>query len=513
MAGGMGSILSMASSALRTQQAVVAVHSNNIANAQTEGYTRQKALLSPLPSQFTPQGIFGTGVTLTNIQRVRDTLLDASFRGVSQQAATDVTRQDILSRVEEVMAEPTENGLAATLDRFYSAWGDLANSPTSLPAKGMVQQRGTQLVQSITGMDAKLQGLSDEVYKRINDQVTRVNDIANQIAALNGQIVPAESGGQTAGGLRDTRDQLIDELSQLAGTQVVPHADGSVGIVVADQTIVDTISAKQFNAANLVSGQVQVTIGASGEAVQKFGGSIGALLGLMNTEIATTRSHLDNVATALTHGVNQWHRTGWSAAGDAANLAGEDYDTSGTPAGLRGSRVDFFLSPSGTTPGATPLVKAHDLALDPFVAGDARYIAAGRAGWNGTAQVPAAGDNSIALAMAALRTTATTVDDTSAQLTDPPAQVALAQMSGKTTAEYWREVVSRVGADVARTASDATVSESLAGQAETRRQSVAGVSIDEELIGLMRAQQSYQAASRVISTVNEMMGDLLSMVR
>jgi flagellar hook-associated protein 1 len=512
MSGSFGGILSIARSALRAQQMAIEVAAQNVANAQTEGYTRARAVLNPLPPRFTPQGVLGTGVAVTDIERVRDRLLDDAFRGEAANASRHNARWEMLTRVEQLFAEPSDSGLGASLDRFADSWNDLSSSPTSAAAKQVVAQRGRQVAQWLNGADARLTQFQNESFTRLTEQVGRINTLLAQIGDLNGQIIPIEAGGGTAAPLRDQRDRMMDELAGMVGATALENADGSVNVIVAGQTMVDQGRSQAFNAPNLVSGTVRLTIGSSAEPVQVRTGSVAGLLSVYNTDLPGVRADLDAISTALVHGVNRWHRTGWTAAGDALSLAGETYAPT-VPAGERGSRVDFFASPAGTVPGAAPPVTARNIRLSAEVEANTNVIAAGRGGWDGTDVVPQPGDNSIALAIAAMRTSLTMPDDADPGVTDPPAQVDLPGLGGRSIGDFWRSSVTDLGLETSRVKSDRDAGEALQQQTDTRRQAVSGVSVDEELIALSRAQQAYQAAARVLSTVQELTADLLSIAR
>ncbi|MDX2185037.1 MAG: flagellar hook-associated protein FlgK [Gemmatimonadaceae bacterium] len=512
MSGTFGGIMSIATTALRAQQMAIEVAANNIANAQTEGYTRVRAELNPLPPRLTPQGALGTGVSVSQLVRVRSTLLDGAFRREHAFAAESEARADILGRIEEIFAEPSENGLAATLDRFADAWSDLANNPTSGAAREITRQRGQQVAAWLNGADARMVSIENETYLRATEATDRLNQLVKQIADLNHAIIPMEVGGGAGGPLNDQRDRAIDELSALAGAEILKNPDGSVNVVVAGQTLVDGGTYKTLNAPTLVGGELRLTIGSSNEALTIRTGSLKGILTLYNTDIANVRDQLDQVATAVVHGVNRWHRTGWSAAGDALNLPGEDYDPT-TPAALRGSRVDFFQSPPGTVPGATPTVTARDIRLSDEVLADVNVVSAGRAGWNGTAQVPQVGDNAIALAIAELRSGTVMIDDTDTGLTNPPATTNLPGMNGRSMADFWRAAVTDLGLVSSRVQAERQAGDTLRQQTDVRRQGVSGVSIDEELIAITRAQQAYQAAAKVLTLVQELTAELAGLVR
>ena len=150
------SILSVARSGLTAQQAAIETISHNIANAETEGYSRQRVTLSANVPQLFPYGNIGTGVGITNVERVRDALLDGSFRREAGSASFHGTSRDLLTAIEGVLGEPSPTGLAASMDAFWSAWSDLASDPTSSAARSVVQQRGSAVATMLNGFDQQL---------------------------------------------------------------------------------------------------------------------------------------------------------------------------------------------------------------------------------------------------------------------------------------------------------------------------------------------------------------------
>lgn len=505
-------VLSISRTALRAQQAALTVASQNIANAQTEGYSRARVRLAPTSLVTLPEGIVGTGVAILDIARVRDKLLDASHRREAMGAAAADARHAELTRLEPVMAEPSDTGLGAALDAFAGAWADLSTDPTSVPARQMVVQRGRQVAQWLNDADARIVGMQRDVLAQVTTGVERANALFRQVAALNGQIVALEAGGQTANTLRDERDRAVDEIATLTGVETHEQGDGSLSLVVGGQTMVDATRATQFSAPTLIGGSLQLTIGASGEPVAIRGGRIAGWQRVHNTDLPGVRGELDKIATGLVTTVNRWHRTGWTAAGQALGKTGATYDPAG-PAALRGSRVDFFQSPAGTAPGVAPTVLARDIRLSDDVVADVNVVAAGRAGWDGTAPVAQPGDNAIALALAALRSSSLMPDDTHPGVTDPPATIAASVLGGRSAGEAWRAAATGVGLAVADADAQRSASEALSQQTDERRKAVSGVSVDEELVAITQAQQAYQAAARVLSIAAELTRDLLAIAR
>src|SRR5690349_3916882 len=138
----LGSVLSIARGAMNAQQTIIQTAGHNIANVETPGFSRQRVeLATTTPVRF-EYGSVGTGVTITDISQARDVLLDSTYRAESGSASSSKLRQDLLGSVEEVLGEPSDTGLAAAMDAFWSSWSDLASQPTSAAARSVVQQRG-----------------------------------------------------------------------------------------------------------------------------------------------------------------------------------------------------------------------------------------------------------------------------------------------------------------------------------------------------------------------------------
>jgi flagellar hook-associated protein 1 FlgK len=455
----LGSTLAIASTALRTQQQAINAIAHNLANASTEGYSRQDPVLDAIPGLRTPVGVFGTGVRMVDIQRIRDPYLDAAYRREAGTLQENYVRSGLLGQVETILAEPGELGMGGAIDAFFSAWSALASDPSSTVARMSVKAEGERLSDTMGQMAANLDLLRLEAEDRLAADVRRVNEITGQIAELNRQIVAAEVEGHTAGGLRDTRDRAIDELSALIPVQVFDRENGSVGITTSGLALVDYTHQNVLELRNLGGTYGVGLIGHPG-LLPDEGGSVGGGLRVLNHDLVGIRAELDRLAEAIVTEVNALHQTGTNASGATG--------------------IDFF-DPTGIT--------AASLSLSSDVLADAEAISAGAPGPSGEYR---AGANDIALALASMR------DSDSALL-------------GTSYGEHFRQLASDVGFTV-RTASDAVeVHETLAEQAETRRTSYSGVSTDEELMRLIEFQTAYAAAARVVTTASEMMETLIRM--
>jgi flagellar hook-associated protein 1 FlgK len=470
----LGSVLSIARGAMNAQQTIIQTAGHNIANVETPGFSRQRVeLATATPVRF-EYGSVGTGVTITNISQARDVLLDSTYRAESGSASSSKLRQDLLGSVEEVLGEPSDTGLAAAMDAFWSSWSDLASQPTSAAARSVVQQRGGQVAALLNGFDTRLTDLARQTTVRVNSTVDRINSLSDQVAALNGRILSSEFDGTTAGDLRDQRNLALDELATLGDMRVTQNANGTVMVHLGNNALVDGTTARHVQTVTTKSGDIALQMTNGTEPLLPVGGSVQVMMDFMNRDLKDMRGQLDALASGLVTSVNALHNTGeLYPSGGAAPVAGGD-----------------FFDPTRTT--------AHDITLSASVAASAANIAAGAAAG---ANAAGPGNNEIALAMAQLR--------------DTPAQVTYVDASGRAQSgsftSYYNDVNSRLGTQVTNAASDAEIHSTLASQADTRRQSVSGVNLDEELTTLMRAQQAYAAAAKVISTANEMMKTLIDM--
>ena len=473
------SVLGTASLALQAQQALIETASNNIANANVGGYSRQVVNLQPNTPLYTPVGAVGTGVVVQSISRIRDTMLDTSFRTQTAQAGGYSTRGDILTSIGQIFGEPSDTGLSNAMDQFYASWGDLANNPTNGAAQSVVQQRGAAVASTLNQFSNNLDQLSFNTLSSATQQVNDINQYTSQIAAINKQIVAVEANGTTANDLRDLRDNAIDSLSKIVPVRVIDHDNGSDTVYIAGATVVDGSDSKTLSLQGSI-GSVSLQMDGRPFLTQAPGGSLGANLDALHTDIPNAKSQLDTLAAGIVNSVNAIHTTGWTAAGDA--LGGSNWNASTPPTG---SQVNFF-DPTKLTAGS--------ISLSTQVAANASYIAAGNV-------QGATGNNNIANQIAGLRNDTTTM-------------IKYGSTTETTSmSEFYRDLVTRVGVSTSDATSSATVYSTLAQQVDTQRQSNSGVSTDQELISLTKSQQAYAAAAKIITTADSMAQTLIDMIQ
>jgi len=421
--------LQTALSGLVAEQQAMDIAGNNVANANTEGYSRERTVMSPntpidIPalSPLTGQGAqLGTGVGVETYERVRNTYLDSQYRTQNTALSAASTQSEELQQAQAAFNEPSTSGIASQLSAFWSSWSSLANAPTSEAAKEAVVATGKQLAASLGQLSEQLQTIATqagEQYASLAGATGQVSDYANQIAQLNTQIKLAQQAGQQPNDMLDRRDLLLDKLSSLAHITVTQEADGT-----------DTVGFG--NAAKpLVEGS---TVNWPQALTSAAGGQLGTLLGLTEPggAIATYQTALNNVADTLATSVNALHTS--------------------TP---------FF---TGTT-AATIQVAVTPAQVQ-------------------TSSTGTVGGNDVAIAIAGLR--------------------------GGAADQGWSALIGHVGVTVEAAKDEQTNLQTIVSAINGQRQSVSGVSVDEEMTNLINFQRGYQASARTLTTMDEMLETLI----
>lgn len=449
--------LTLARNALAAQQAAIQTAGHNIANANTPGFTRQRAdLASSLTLQSPSIGTLGTGVNVQGVSRLRDLLLDSQFRNANQALGQQQAEEAILSQVESLIGKASPGGLSTAMAAFFASFEDLANHPTDLGVRTVVRDKAVALASLFRHLTAGLDSLKADLNTQIQQVVGDVNRLAQQVADLNATIAAAEAGGGSANDLRDQRDKELDNLSKLVGASSVEISDGQVRVTVGGGlTLVDGQKSVPIAFA-LDSGTDSVNLSVSGVALTPRGGTLLGLLNARNSSaglIKGAQAQLDALANGLTLQINAVHAAGFAL----------DTTTTG---------LDFF---TGTTAAA--------IDVNPTIQADVSLIAA--------ASTPNPGDNGNALALA--------------QLGNSP----IASLSNSTFGGFLGSFIADLGAQAASAKQSLTLGTSTTDFLTNRREQVSGVSLDEEMTDLIRFQRAYEAAAHFTSVVNDLLGTLM----
>ncbi|HEY2042604.1 MAG TPA: flagellar hook-associated protein FlgK [Jatrophihabitans sp.] len=440
--------LTNALAALNAQRYGLDVTGQNISNASTPGYTRQRAEFGEVAPAAGVPSLYATqrgasGVTVTGTTRMNDPVLDSRVRAEHGKNGQTQTAATALSGVETLIDEPSDNGLAAQLSDFWKSWSAMANNPggdaNGLSARNVVLQKGATVAASLNATSGALDRLTQSASDQLNQTVVDVNDAANSLAKLNGAIAVASATGAPTNALADQRDALLLQLADNAGATASLAGDGQVTVTLGGQTLVNGTTAT----AVAVTSAHQLTVG--GAAAGPAGGAAQGLVDAISTVLPGYSAQLDSVAAALSSTVNGAMAAGYDLAGNA-----------GTP---------FF---SGTTAGTISVALSDPTKL----------AASGVAGGNL--------DASNASAVANFGTLAGGADG------------------------VYQSFVSGLASSVQSASQQATVQSSVTASVDAQAQSVSGVSLDEETTSLLTFQRSYQAASRVLTTVDDTLDTLIN---
>lgn len=460
MPGSFGSITS-ALSALRYQQVALDVAGNNIANATTDGYVRRRvvgeAVSSAAPALWSRYDGHGEGVAVGEVRRMVDPLLDTRVRREHGMLSWLTSSQEVLARVEEGIGEPGENGVHAALLAFRNSWQDLATNPGGDAARQQVLGSAETLAQALRLQVANVAGEEADQRVRLNNVVAEVNTAAAGLAQLNQSILVTEQNGTDAGVLRDQRDQLALRLAELAGAVTTVRADGQYDVTVGGEALVSGREAGAF----VVASGVTPAGDADGLPITfRVDASWGSTV--LPSGAAGAGGELGGVTDVLTTALPSY-RTGLDAiAADLASALNAQHALGYDAAGAAGG--PFF--------SYDPLVGAASLQVaitDPALVAASSVTGGGRDGANADA-LSRAGD----------------------------------------AADAYQRLVNGFGTTVASLQRQSANQTALTGSLDDAREQQAGVNLDEETVNLVTAQRAYEAAARLMTTLDEVLDTLIN---
>ncbi|MCH1625073.1 flagellar hook-associated protein FlgK [Fredinandcohnia quinoae] len=484
-----------------TQQAALYVTGHNIANTNTPGYSRQRVNFEttiPFPGvgMNAPKipGHLGTGVTAGSIQRIRDEFADRQYRDENNKFGYWNSRAESLARMEEIMHEPSTEGLTASLDEFWKKLQDLAGSPDNTGARDIVLMQGQAVADSFKYISDSLNTVRDNLKSEIDLTKSTINSIAAQINGLNRQIGEIEPNGYVPNDLYDERDRLVDQLSELVNVKITVNLSGGNRdeIAIGKYTI-DILDNNGTPIANLVDGvnytanEIDYTTNANGyvdgitfvnapgttHPIDSF--SNGKLKGLIDSygyvdnagnevgEYPNTLENLDKLALAFVNEFNAVHRNG---------------------SGLNGSTGLDFFTPIANQKGAAANIKVAITDKNDIAASD---ITKG----------PGDGSNAYKLSEVITK-------DFGSYISTPSAG-----LSGSVK-DFYTGMIGTLGVAARETNLRLSQVNYTKESVEFRRQSVMAVSLDEEMTNIIKFQHAYNAAARNITIIDEMLDKIVN---
>lgn len=464
-------ILGMAQQSLQTQRKGLEVAGNNMANASTVGYSRQRVKIQSTSNPDSEFGSEGTGAQAVAVQQQRDAIVDAQLASEASITGSLSAQQQALEALQTKVGQQIDrsassdgttgvsgqNGLADALSGMFSAFQNLSTQTASSEARQTVISQAKEVVSRFHQVASGISNLNDSLNASVATDVDAANSLLSKITDLNQDIQQLEAGGRgTANELRDQRQLALEELAKYVKADVVENSNGTVDVSIGGSSLVT--GAKQadtLEAFDAGGGDLRVRTKTGAAVLNITGGSIHGTMQVRDGELATLQSEVDKLAAALISEVNQIHNPGFSPSG-----------TSG---------ADFF---SGTN--AASIQINASLANNPMLiqtSGDAA----------------ASGDNQVALALAQIGTK------------------NISALNGKTFNESFTETVTEVGSALSGVNSEIDNQKAVTKMLTQRRDEVSGVSLDEEAADLMKFQKAFQASAHVVSVVSDMLDTVVNL--
>ncbi|BCG48895.1 Flagellar hook-associated protein FlgK [Citrifermentans bremense] len=480
----LNSLLSTGLSSLNAQMLAIEVTGENITNVNTPGYSRQTAMLVNAPTTLFRSFPMGNGVKVSAVQRSYDSFLQGQMMVANSSSGQAKTVNSALQMVQPLYNELTTEGLGQTMQQFFSTWQDLAANPQGVPERQSILSVGQQLVEDFHRINTSLVSVKDNMNQSLEQVTSDINDALKQIAQLNVSIKQIETGQGVANELRDQRELVVRQLSEMVGVTFKDETDGSVSVnLLSGQSLVSGKDAASLSlSTNVATGYYDVMLtppggGPAANATAFIGGpgntkgEIGGMLQIRDTTINKYIADLDELAYSLANQMNAQHSAGY---------------------GLTGTQMDFFSPAAGTAPPVPAATAAGYSALIQVNLTSANQVAAA----DTNPALGGTGNNLNALSIAALY------------------NKSLNMSTGNATPEaFYNSMVGKVGVDVQGAERGENQTGAIVSQLNNQRESVAGVSLDEELVNLTKYQKAYEGAARVINVGTEMMDTVLGLIK
>lgn len=458
--GDITKVLNTSKEALLSHLSAINITGSNIANVNTPGYTRLRPVFSSTGTKAT--GDVQIGVEISTIQRIYDKFLDSRIVQQEQIAGYTDAQFSYLQQIETIFNESQGTGLNNAMNEFWNAWGDLSVNPSGQAERDALVAVSEGLALMFRQKSGQLTELQADINSAIPGAVDQVNSLTAKIAMYNHDILTSLTGGASAGDLQDKRANLLNELAGLTDFFYVEDADGSISVFLMDgRPLVEGGNSWQLGTQTDPANSsfydiIYVQDGANLNGLIS-GGSLAGYLEMRDNKIEGYLAGFDSLARGIADAVNAGHRLG--------------YDTYGNAGG------NFFEFAGGVQDAA-------HLQVSSAVAGNSGMIAA-------SGSINADGEN--ATRIGALK------------------DALLMDGNLCTFNTYYSSFVGRIGQDVNTLTSTNDRQTAILNHLQEQRETISGVSLDEEMMNLMKFQLGYGAAARLATTAEELMDTLMEM--
>lgn len=482
--------LEIAKTGLYVSQQAITLTGNNIANASTEGYTRQRLVIDSVypstNSRYLNGVTVGGGADVKQIDQVRSSYIDRQLRGEYSSLGESDTRSSELEFIESILDETSvTSSISTALKDFCNSISKLTSSPDSIELRTNVQQNGVKLCETMSYYYNQLVEQQNTYNDSMSVTVDQINNLLSSIGDYNKQVYSYELSGQPANELRDQRNMLIDQLSQLINIDCSESVDGKLTITSGSSTLVSHVDVTLLEAKPELTGNVsgesgyyQTYLEGQSSPFTYTGGQLKAYKDLRdgdtvdNLGVPYLLSSLNTLAQGLAKEFNDVHKTGYTIPYGG---------------GTSQTNINLFEVPSGGYDDIT----AGNLSLSDEVLESAYNIAASSKYINLSAEDTQEGNNEVALLLNALTTSKN-----------------LASVGNFSS--YLKSFVVQVGISSASARDMFKSQKAITDNLEARKESISGVSIDEEMVNMLSFQYAYSAAARVMTAIDDQLNTLIN---
>lgn len=559
-------IMNTASMAMATHQLTLEVTGQNISNVNNTNYTRQEATLEaafPIQPGGSP-GLIGTGVRATSIIRRNDQFLEGQRLLNRSNSGYWNSAQDFMARLETVFNEASPNGLNGQMDSYYKSWQNLAFNPRGLTERTDTISQGRNISATFSKVNQDIKNLRVDLNTKINSSISDINRITGEIARYNQVIHEAESHNVHANDFRDKRDSLIRDLSTYAQVNTVEDPNTKEVMVslangralVIGQTAFN-LEAKQRADDGLSSDIMWVDpSGQRTNVTAEFSnGNMGAWINMRDTQMPGYLDKLDQLAATMIRDTNNTHSSGYGLDGSTgqdfftginiSSIANRNNTGTGTVAAtvvapdklnVHKYQMEFTAANSynirdmtnnsivateayggGPATSAYLLTQGMQVTINGAPTANDKFIVnpAADASFNMAVHTNVVNDSN---KVAAGLTTNLGDGDNALKISQSQGSMAmnrstLATSGTATFSQYYNSMVGQAGVEAKNANAAMNQQEAINTQTENRREQVGGVALDEEMVNLIKFQHAYQAAARLITTVDTMLQTLIGLAR
>lgn len=446
----------VASKTLFNLQTAMSVVGENIANSNTPGFSRKRVEFASSPVQIFPFGALGSGSDIVRIESVRDDLVERRLLTELQSQGELEGRQFGLEQVEALLGDLNGSGLGDQLSRFFNSFLELAADPSSPSLRQAALLEAENMASAFSQQADRLAAIEASNRAQIADSVTTINSLLNRIADLNQRIDPLNRQGVDAGALVDERQVLLQELSTELGIQTFETSRGELVVTTLDGRLLVSGSRSNLFTFSQLPNSVSLQLGGEDVTGEPLGGRLQGLFEFQNTDLPGFQNSLNALVEEFVTQVNTIHNAGTAVDGS--------------------SGLDLFSFTAGSA-AATISVNIQN----------ADSLATGTGGGPG--------------------------DGTAAQQIADLRDQKFASTGEDTFSGFFAQMVTKVGVDVRAVQNGLTAQDRILQQVRSERDAVSGVSLDEEAVQLLQLQRAFQANSRMIQLLNELLEETMNLVR